>query len=101
MIDKQAKQLLLFIEFGDKGDRFARPSTPQLVNFKEDDVKYVWTLYTETDKDKKPSLPLKPVHHQGAFLEDRIHDWNIDSKGRFKYGSRVTDEPVWVLVELK
>jgi len=41
----------------------------------------VWTLYSLGDlpesKDRPPELPITPVHNQGCFLEDHIHDWRM------------------------
>lgn len=68
----------------------------------------VWTLYTEMDENKPPTLPFKPIHNFNAFLEDYTHDWNWrlvrrDGKmiGEFDFYSRVVDRPVWVLLEFK
>jgi hypothetical protein len=60
--------------------------------------KRVWTLYSHTDPKKPPKLPITPIHLHGAFLEDYVHDWNWRG-GKFYYGSRVMDRPVWVLLE--
>lgn len=38
----------------------------------------VWTLFNHTDPSKPPSLPITPVHHDNAFLEDHIHDWVVE-----------------------
>jgi hypothetical protein len=58
----------------------------------------IWTLYEHTNKKRPPKLPFHPVHLQGAFQEDWIHDWNWRG-GKFYYYSRVADRPVWVLLE--
>lgn len=63
----------------------------------KDEPTRVWTLFTG-DPDKPPALPIKPVHNQNAFLEDRVHDWNWGN-GRFRYGSRVAKGKVWLLLE--
>lgn len=97
----ERRQILIFIEFLPPEGRPCNPAKPVRVDFGERDIKNVWTLYRNTDKSNPPALPYVPVHRQNAFLEDWMHDWNIDSKGRFRYASRITDEPVWVLVELK
>lgn len=64
----------------------------------------VWTLCD------KVSLPFHPQHGQNAFLEDFAHDWSwIEGQKRhegssvraFRYFSRVTDPPVWVLLEFE
>jgi len=93
-------QRLLFITF-EPADTFAGVrAVPIPVDFRESDVAHVWTLYNETDKSKPPALPFSPVHNHNAFIEDRLHDWNIIN-GKFRYGSRVMDQDVWVLVEMK
>lgn len=61
----------------------------------------VWTLYGHTDEASPPSLPFSPVHLTNAFLEDRIHDWNIMPDGRLRYYSRVSTGQVWLLLEWK
>lgn len=94
------KQILLYIDFHPKDDRPVRQAKPYPVDFQESDVHHVWTLYHHQDRDKPPELPFYPVHHKNAFSEDYMHDWNIH-QGKFRYGSRVTDEPVWVMVEMK
>lgn len=96
-----SKQVLLFIEFGHAEGRPYAPAIPQQVPFKKSDVQQVWTLCQYRDKAAPPALPYTPVHGLNAFVEDFMHDWNIDSKRAFRYGSRITDSPVWVLVELK
>jgi hypothetical protein len=94
------KQHLIFVSF-EPADTFAGVrAVPVPVKFRESDVARVWTLYNETDKSKPPTLPYVPVHHHNAFMEDRIHDWNIVAD-KFRYGSRVMDRDVWVLVEMK
>jgi hypothetical protein len=64
----------------------------------------VWTLYGEGRDDPKapPALPIAPTHNAGAFLEDRIHDWNVtrlDGVPHLRYYSRVMPHSCWVLVE--
>ncbi len=64
----------------------------------------VWTLYKEIDPDKPPKLPFKPVHHEGAFIEDYTHDYDIyviDKEGEkfLDYSSRVMEGSVWILLE--
>lgn len=95
-------QHLLFINFHDKKPGMPnRLAIPVAVPWQERQIANVWTLYHHTDPNVPPALPYQPRHHVNAFHEDYVHDWNIDHHGRFRYASRVTDEPVWVLVELK
>jgi len=90
------KQELLWIDKGkDIGGTSLRCDP---VKFDKDIPKYVWTLFRETDKNVKPILPIKPIHHQNAFLEDKMHDWDI-RKGNFYYYSRVCEGEVWLLLE--
>lgn len=60
----------------------------------KDKPKRIWTLFGE----KSPELPFVPVHNVNAFLEDFVHDWNW-AGGKLRYYSRVTDRPVWILLE--
>lgn len=68
-----------------------------------DEMPYrVWTVYTHDQEDTPPTLPMVPQHHQGFFLEDYLHDWDVrkDDAGIYlKYGSRVADGGIWILVE--
>lgn len=55
----------------------------------------IWTLI---DKDKLDEMG--PVQHQSAFLEDRNHDWVINSKGKLRYFSRVVEADSTVQIVL-
>jgi hypothetical protein len=63
----------------------------------------IWTLYGHTDPEVRPALPMTPVHRNGAFMEDYVHDWNVRSVGTpemvLTYYSRAMDSRVWILVE--
>lgn len=64
----------------------------------------VWTLYGpgRDDPNTPPTLPIVPQHHNGAFMEDHLHDWTYGKHGGkdvFRYGSRVTNDGTWVLIE--
>jgi len=60
----------------------------------------VWTLYLHTDKDVAPALPIQPIHHHGAFLEDYIHDWHWSASTKvLRYFSRAIDCNTWILCE--
>ena len=59
----------------------------------------VWTLYRESDPNKTPAPPSPPVHNNGAFLEDFVHDWNIQGGDTLRYYSRAIESEVWILVE--
>jgi len=60
----------------------------------------LWTLYGpgRDDPAVPPQLPITPVHHHGAFLEDETHDWIVRGN-TLRYFSRVTDRGTWVLLE--
>jgi hypothetical protein len=58
----------------------------------------IWTLYPYTNPDEPPALPYRPAHHHNAFLEDYVHDWNVE-KGFLRYYSRAIDSRVWILLE--
>lgn len=90
------RQELLWIEKGKNTGGTALRCDP--VIFDKEIPKYVWTLFNETNKNIKPTLPIKPVHHVNAFLEDRIHDWNV-RKEKFYYYSRISTGEVWLLLE--
>lgn len=90
------RQVLVFIKFGDKAGRWSAPAIPVAI---EGAPRYVWTLFRDTDENAPPALPILPQHKVNAFMEDRVHDWTTTRDGLFKYFSRVTDEPVWVLLE--
>lgn len=49
--------------------------------------------------DDLDTLPLR--HHEGIFLEDYVHDWNVRQDNLFDYYSRVTArfENVKILIE--
>ncbi len=64
----------------------------------------IWTLFREETESKPPALPIIPVHMENAFLEDHVHDWNWHGKlgprpAQLDYYSRVSDRPVWILLE--
>jgi len=63
----------------------------------------VWTVYSHTDPNAPPILPLSPRHNDGFFLEDYTHDWSMISTHQMRYFSRVRDkeEGCWLLLEWK
>lgn len=62
--------------------------------------KFIWTLFKETKKNVPPTLPIKPLHHVNAFLEDRIHDWDIVNS-TLRYYSRISEGNHWILLEFE
>lgn len=92
------RQLLLWIPFVTKGSISIAKTVP--VDFTAKDVEAVWTLTSNRNPSIPPVLPLHPMHGRGAFLEDYGHDWTVRGNN-FIYRSRITDQPVWVLVQLK
>lgn len=80
------------------------------------DINKIWTIYDEDEmwdyckfnpdngmKVERDNLEsLKPFHHHGVFLEQKLHDWNVDEKENLlHYGSRIVEQGknVKVLVE--
>lgn len=72
------------------------------------DEKRLWNSYPKFDKNTGEKLQYKNItideleliHHQGIFLEDKIHDWNIHNN-KLDFYSRVVeqDEKVKILIE--
>lgn len=91
------RQLLLWAK-----PRVASPEyiggKPIIIPYNDEQPKYLWTLYSQTDRHNKPKLPYTPEHHRNAFLESRIHDYEIKN-GNLHYYSRVSDGGVWLLLE--
>src|SRR5690606_24379407 len=56
----------------------------------------VWTVM-----DADLLARIGPVHNKSAFLEDRVHDWVLDSQGFLRFFSRVveTDSEVDVVLD--
>lgn len=80
------------------------PGSPSTVNIDRDDRPFrVWTVYSATDPNAPPQLPLTPTHNQGFFLEDHVHDWVMRGGRKLKFFSRVVDrdEGCWLLLEWK
>lgn len=93
-MERKMRQELLFVSEWEQ--RGIVPNAKPLALAAE--PKRVWTLFHYEDPERPPSLPFEPIHRHNAFLEDKIHDWNW-SNGMFRYGSRVADSPVWLLLE--
>ncbi len=96
--DANERQVLLWIPFAPKGALSVARPIP--VDFTAKEVASVWTLPSSRNPSIPPALPLHPVHGRDAFLEDYGHDWTVRA-GNFIYRSRITDQPTWVLVQLK
>jgi hypothetical protein len=60
--------------------------------------KRLWTLYFHDEESNPPILPFKPAHLTNAFLEDKMHDWDI-REGKLHYYSRACEGGVWLLFE--
>lgn len=71
------------------------------IPFDQGEIKKLYTLFNESDVNKKPSLPIVPVHLENCFIEDKVHDWqqDIDAKN-IHYYSRITGQGVWLLLEV-
>jgi len=75
-------------------------------------INHLWTLYDEqkmwdsckfnpqTGEPVKTLEDLYLQHHEGVFIEDWVHDWNIRN-GKLDYYSRVVGqgESVKILIE--
>jgi len=90
------RQKLLWVPIGIDTGAPALQCAPIAYRGKKPDR--VWTLIYERDEAKKPVLPFMPSHNSNAFLEDRMHDWDIYN-GKFYYTSHATDGGVWILFE--
>lgn len=70
-------------------------------------INRIWTIYDEEEMwnyckfnpetgievDRNNIDSLKPFHHHGVFLEDKLHDWNVNKKENLlHYGSRVVEQ---------
>lgn len=92
------KQRLIWLPEAEDTGKIAK-QVP-LVDYDGDMPKRLWSLYLETDKTKPPLLPFVPRHHVNAFLEDHIHDWDIEN-GKLRYYSRATEGNIWALLEFE
>lgn len=61
-------------------------------------IQRLWTILDGADPDKPPPADLALQHGLTAFLEDRVHDWNVqDSRpDELRYYSRITTGGVWI-----
>lgn len=78
--------------------------SPSVVETDRDERPFrVWTVYTHTDQESPPTLPLTPRHNDGFFLEDHIHDWKMIGPRRLRFYSRVVGQEngCWLLLEWK
>lgn len=60
--------------------------------------KRLWTLFMYFDENQLPSDSIYPRHNVNAFLEDRIHDWDVRN-GALHYYSRISQGGNWLLLE--
>jgi hypothetical protein len=91
---------------------------PHGIDLNEQTIIRIWTVYdeermwtwkkfdTQTGEQLKRPSSLEEVelrHHEGVFLEDQIHDWNIRRGNLLDYYSRVVgrSERVKILIEYK
>ncbi|HDX8426152.1 TPA: hypothetical protein RQN23_000828 [Aeromonas veronii] len=70
------------------------------IPFDKGEIHRLYTLYHFTDENKPPELPFSPVHNINAFIEDKGHDWSQNDR-EIRFTSRVVDQGVWLLAELK
>lgn len=90
------KQSLIWIPVAEAGNSFV-PKVPP-IPFDGEEPSRLWSLLMCRDHDTPPELPFTPVHHKNAFMEDKIHDWNIRNK-HLHYYSRVSSGGHWALLE--
>ena len=79
-------------------------------------INRLWTIYDEDEMwnhyqynpdnglkvDRNNMDSLKPSHNHGVFLEDKVHDWDIDYKNNLlHYYSRVVEqgETIKILID--
>ncbi|PLS19055.1 hypothetical protein CVD28_01225 [Bacillus sp. M6-12] len=91
---------------------------PSGIDLDKHEIVRLWTVYdeermwtwkkfdTQTGERLERPSSLEEVelkHHEGIFLEDRIHDWNIRQGNLLDYYSRVVgqNEEVKILIEYK
>jgi len=94
------KQSLLWIPIGKPVEWNDELVKVDPVPYKGKKPTRLWTLFEELYSNKRPNLPFKPVHHQNAFIEDYIHDYDIKD-GFLRYYSRVSSGGNWVLLEFE
>ena len=92
---KQARQELLWMPKGVDVGAFALKCSTKYSGLEPDRL---WTLFLHTDQESPPTLPFKAHHGQNAFIEDKMHDWNVQ-KGFLNYFSRVSEGGSWLLLE--
>jgi hypothetical protein len=95
------KQELIWIPIGkpyDDNDTEKVKIAPILYNGEK--PKYLWTLINEVYSNKKPQLPIKPIHFENAFLESYIHDWDI-VENYIHYNSSASYGGNWILLEFE
>lgn len=88
---------------------------PHGIDLKKHKITRIWTVFDEErlwnwvkyDPYTGEKVTIKNIedlhlkHHEGVFLEDYVHDWNIRSKEYLYYYSRVVrqGEKVKILIE--
>jgi len=96
-MDKYKQKLIWIPEGEDVGATCKRvPPIP----YKGDIPKYLWSLPLCVDKDNPPDLPYLPVHFKNAFLESKIHDYDING-GMLRYYGCDTEGGIWALLEFE
>lgn len=51
--------------------------------------------------DPNYTIDQDPIHHKNAFLEDRMHDWDVDREGIRYFGTGRGSKHLTLLVEIK
>ena len=92
------KQKLLWMPPGDS-EGYVVPKCYPVELPKEGVPDRLWTILREDDPSAKPNLPIDPIHHKNAFLEDRGHDWSVYN-GELNYFG-IAGYGSWLLLEYK
>lgn len=70
------------------------------IPFEKGKIHRLYTLFNFDDENSPPQLPFTPIHRENAFIEDEGHDWT-QSDTHIRYFSRIVENGVWLLAELK
>lgn len=79
-----------------------RPTTTEKMGIPpEKTIRQVWTILNVATLKDENGIP-KPIHHENAFIEDQMHDWNL-RKNEFTFYGRTTakDEDSHLLIYLQ
>lgn len=57
-----------------------------------------WVLLGVENVNTEPSIPKVLLHHKNAFMEDRMHDYDV-RENHLRYFGSFTDKDKWVVLE--